>query len=196
LHAKKRITINGKDYEENPEKRFALTVLDAVAEFERAKSTERTMRGRMHRLRSGVLASNGATIYGYKRTFLRDYVERIVFDRGSITILGSLQLDGATPRTLPFRIEGEIAKGSERRGRTTSDLVRGYLSPNTKSVRFRSEPAVRSTPYSRFVPRADSCAAASYVSLVALLTQAVEVSISVEAKWRAAQRSRCKQPLV
>jgi hypothetical protein len=33
-------------------------------------------------------------------------------------------------------------------------------------------------------------------SLVALLTQAVGVSISVEAKWRAAQRSRCKQPLV
>jgi hypothetical protein len=35
------------------------------------------------------------------------YVERI-------TIPGSLQLDGATPRTLPFRIEGEIAKGSKR----------------------------------------------------------------------------------
>jgi hypothetical protein len=27
----------------------------------------------------------------------------------------SLQLDGATPRTLPFRIEGEIAKRSKRR---------------------------------------------------------------------------------
>jgi len=49
-----------------------------------------------------------------KRTFLRDYVERIVFDRGRITILGSLQLDGATPRSLPFRIGGEIAKGSKR----------------------------------------------------------------------------------
>jgi site-specific DNA recombinase len=69
LHAKKRIVIGGKDYEENPENRFALTVLGAVAEFERAKITERTMRGRMHRLRSGVLASNGATIYGY--TYLR-----------------------------------------------------------------------------------------------------------------------------
>jgi hypothetical protein len=42
-------------------------------------------------------------------TSLRDYVERIVFDRGKITILGSLLLDGASPRTLPFRIEGEIA---------------------------------------------------------------------------------------
>jgi hypothetical protein len=48
-----------------------------------------------------------------KRAFLRDYVERIVFDRGRITVLASLSLDGATPRTLPFRIEGEIAKGSK-----------------------------------------------------------------------------------
>jgi hypothetical protein len=45
-----------------------------------------------------------------KRSFLRDYVERIVFNRGRITILGSLQLDGATPRlaSLPHR-------GSDRR---------------------------------------------------------------------------------
>jgi hypothetical protein len=50
-----------------------------------------------------------------KRAFLRDYVERIIFDRGKITILGSLPLESATPRTLPFRIEGEIAKGSRRR---------------------------------------------------------------------------------
>jgi hypothetical protein len=50
-----------------------------------------------------------------KRAFLRDYVERIVFDRGKITILGSLTLESATPRSLPFRIEGEIAQGSKRR---------------------------------------------------------------------------------
>jgi site-specific DNA recombinase len=69
LQHKKRIVIGGKDYEENPENRFALTVLGAVAEFERAKITERTMRGRLHRLRSGVLASNGVAVYGY--TYLR-----------------------------------------------------------------------------------------------------------------------------
>jgi DNA invertase Pin-like site-specific DNA recombinase len=69
LQHKKRIVIGGKDYEENPENRFALTVLGAVAEFERAKITERTMRGRMHRLRAGILAGGAATIYGY--TYLR-----------------------------------------------------------------------------------------------------------------------------
>jgi hypothetical protein len=42
-------------------------------------------------------------------------VERIVFGRGRITILGSLPLEGATARGLPFRIEGESAKGSKRR---------------------------------------------------------------------------------
>src|SRR5882672_10000080 len=65
LQAKKRIIIIGKDYEENPENRFALTVLGAVAEFERAKISERMMRGKMHRLRSGVLVAGG-TIYGYR----------------------------------------------------------------------------------------------------------------------------------
>ncbi len=69
LHYKKRIIINGKDYEENPENRFALTVLGAVAEFERAKIAERMMRGRMHRLRMGVLASHGSTVFGY--TYVR-----------------------------------------------------------------------------------------------------------------------------
>lgn len=69
LRYKKRIIINGKDYEENPENRFALTVLGAVAEFERAKIAERMMRGRMHRLRMGQLGSNGVTIYGY--TYMR-----------------------------------------------------------------------------------------------------------------------------
>jgi hypothetical protein len=42
-------------------------------------------------------------------------VKRTVFGRGRITILGSLPLEGATPRGLPVRIEGDIAKGSKRR---------------------------------------------------------------------------------
>jgi hypothetical protein len=41
-------------------------------------------------------------------------VECIIFDHGKITILGSLPLESATPRSLPFHIEGEIAKGSKR----------------------------------------------------------------------------------
>jgi site-specific DNA recombinase len=61
----KQITINGKDYEQNPENKLTLTMLGAFAEFERAKIIERTTRGRLHRLRMGEMSSNGHRIYGY-----------------------------------------------------------------------------------------------------------------------------------
>ncbi|ANV99354.1 hypothetical protein LMTR13_03335 [Bradyrhizobium icense] len=69
LKHKKRIIISGKDYEENPENRFTLDVLGAVAKFERAKILERTRRGALHRLRSGQLTSHGQKTYGY--TYVR-----------------------------------------------------------------------------------------------------------------------------
>jgi hypothetical protein len=50
-----------------------------------------------------------------KRAFLRDYVEHIVFDRGKITIHGTIAHQGAPGSTLRFRIEGQIEKGSKRR---------------------------------------------------------------------------------
>jgi hypothetical protein len=50
-----------------------------------------------------------------KRAFLGDHVERIVLDHGKVTILGSLPLQGAMQGRLPFRIEGEVEKGSRRR---------------------------------------------------------------------------------
>jgi site-specific DNA recombinase len=65
LKYKKRIIINGKDYEENPENRFTLTVLGAVSQFERAKILERMRRGTLHRLRTGQLTSHGFRTYGY-----------------------------------------------------------------------------------------------------------------------------------
>lgn len=65
LKHKKRIIISGKDYEENPENKFALTVFGAVSEFERAKLIERMTRGKQHRLRMGELASQGHICYGY-----------------------------------------------------------------------------------------------------------------------------------
>jgi DNA invertase Pin-like site-specific DNA recombinase len=40
----KQITINGKDYQQNPENKLTLTMLGAFAEFERAKIIERTTR--------------------------------------------------------------------------------------------------------------------------------------------------------
>jgi site-specific DNA recombinase len=66
----KQIIIKGKDYVNNPENKFTVTVLGAVAELERAKIIERTTRGRLHRLRMGELSSNGHRIYGY------DYVRK------------------------------------------------------------------------------------------------------------------------
>jgi site-specific DNA recombinase len=61
----KQITINGKDYQQNPENKLTLTMLGAFSEFERAKIIERTSRGRLHRLRMGELSSTGHRIYGY-----------------------------------------------------------------------------------------------------------------------------------
>ena len=55
----KQITINGKDYEEKPEGKLTLNLLGLFSEYERAKIMERTSRGRLHRLRSGQLASGG-----------------------------------------------------------------------------------------------------------------------------------------
>ena len=50
-----------------------------------------------------------------KRAFLRDYVQHILFDRGKITIHGTIAHQGAPGSTLRFRIEGQIEKGSKRR---------------------------------------------------------------------------------
>jgi DNA invertase Pin-like site-specific DNA recombinase len=67
---RKQIIIKGKDYVDIPENKFTVTVLGAVAEFERAKIIERTTRGRLHKLRRGELGSHGHRIYGY------DYVRK------------------------------------------------------------------------------------------------------------------------
>jgi DNA invertase Pin-like site-specific DNA recombinase len=66
----KQIIIKGKNYVDLPENKFTVTVLGAVAEFERAKIIERTRRGRLHKLRRGELSSNGHRIYGY------DYIRK------------------------------------------------------------------------------------------------------------------------
>ncbi len=65
LRHKKQIIINGKDYIHNPENKFELTVLGAVAELERAKMIERSLRGKQHRLKQGFLLGHGYNIYGY-----------------------------------------------------------------------------------------------------------------------------------
>ncbi len=70
LKQNKQVIINGRDYVENPENKFTLTVLGAVAELERAKIIERYSRGRMYKIRQGQLISSGSRTFGY------DYVPR------------------------------------------------------------------------------------------------------------------------
>jgi site-specific DNA recombinase len=70
LKYKKQIIINGQDYVHNPENKFSLTVLGAVAELERAKIIERLTRGKLHKLRQGYLVSHGHNLYGY------DYIRK------------------------------------------------------------------------------------------------------------------------
>ena len=65
---KKDIVINGQQYIDKSENKFTMTVLGAVAELERAKITERMTRGKLHRLRQGVMASGGVAPFGYRYT--------------------------------------------------------------------------------------------------------------------------------
>jgi len=70
LKHRKQLVINGKDYEKNPENKFTLTVLGAVAELERAKIIERVTRGKQLKLQQGQLLGCGVHTFGY------DYVRK------------------------------------------------------------------------------------------------------------------------
>ena len=70
LKHRKRLVINGKDFEKNPENNFTLQILGSVAELERAKIIERTTRGRQYRLSQGQLMGAGTNTFGY------DYIRK------------------------------------------------------------------------------------------------------------------------
>jgi site-specific DNA recombinase len=61
----KQIVINGVDYQNIAEHRVTLTILGAVAEFERTKIIERMMRGKLHKLRKGEIVY-GQPPFGYE----------------------------------------------------------------------------------------------------------------------------------
>ncbi len=77
---RKRIIIKGKDYVNNPENKFTVTVLGAVAELERAKIMERNARGRLHKMRMGHLGSSGHRTFGY------DYVRKTPDAPGALAV--------------------------------------------------------------------------------------------------------------
>jgi len=80
LKNKKQIIINGKDYVHNPENKFTLTVLGAVAELERAKIMERATRGKQLKLAQGHLMGQGYNTFGY------DYHRKTSTSPASLTI--------------------------------------------------------------------------------------------------------------
>ena len=64
LKYNKQIIIKGKDYIQNPENKFTLTVLGAVNELEKAKIVERTMRGKRRKAERGLVVGTEAP-FGY-----------------------------------------------------------------------------------------------------------------------------------
>ena len=80
LKHQKQIIINGVDYVHNPENKFTLTVLGAVAELERTKIIERVTRAKQLRLAQGCLLGCGANIYGY------DYKRRTPASPPALTV--------------------------------------------------------------------------------------------------------------
>jgi site-specific DNA recombinase len=80
LKQRKQLIINGRDYIENPENKFTLTVLGAVAELEKAKIIERFMRGKQHKLRQGSVPTQGSRMYGY------DYIRKTSTAPGTLVV--------------------------------------------------------------------------------------------------------------
>jgi site-specific DNA recombinase len=80
LKQRKQLIINGRDYVENPENKFTLTVLGAVAELERAKIIERLTRGKQHKLQQGYVPTQGSRLYGY------DYIRKTATSPGTLVL--------------------------------------------------------------------------------------------------------------
>ena len=92
LKYNKEIYIKGKNYVNNPENKFTITVLGAVNELEKAKIVERMMRGRREKARRGAIVDSGG-LFGYnhvKKTDTKDghylinedqaYIVRFIFE--------------------------------------------------------------------------------------------------------------------
>lgn len=81
LKHNKQLVIDGKDYVSNPENELTLNVLGMVSQFERARILERYTRGKMYKLRQGMLAGgSGHNILGY------NYIHRNAQDSARLEI--------------------------------------------------------------------------------------------------------------
>jgi site-specific DNA recombinase len=152
----KQIVINGKDYVENPENKFALTVLGAVAELEKAKIAERSSRGRRHKVRQGIPATGGNVPYGYilvsksetKPQYIivdegRAAIVRSMFERYAYTEIGVNELT---------RVMQESDSTPSRGGRWSRSSVH-FILTNTAYYGEIHYYTVRRVPATGSVPR-------------------------------------------
>ncbi len=111
-HGTKIRALNDRD-DDSPEGQLTGGILDQLAKFERAKTAERTRRGRLRKAREGKLLRNSRAHYGFKhdetgesyvvdesemsvvRRIFRAVAEGQTFHR----IKRSLELDGVPPPT-------------------------------------------------------------------------------------------------
>lgn len=100
LKYKKQIIINGKDYVHNPENKFTLTVLGAVAELERAKIIERVVRGKDMKLAQKLYSGRGCNIYGY------NYIHKT-----PSTSSGRLEINEVEAKTVKYMFEAYADRG-------------------------------------------------------------------------------------
>jgi site-specific DNA recombinase len=118
----KKLTIGGKDYQQNPENKLTLQMLGVFAEYERAKIIERTTRGRMHRLRTGQIVSSGHCIYGYQ------YVKK------SPLASPALVIHPQEAETVRYIFEAYASGARTLAGITRSLEERGITTRNNKSL--------------------------------------------------------------
>jgi hypothetical protein len=93
----KQITVGGKEYEATPEGKLTLNMLGLFSEYVRQFCANA----------NGRLLACGN--FDDKREYLQGHVERVIYYRYDVAIVGSVPLQSASGDTkLPFRIKGTI----------------------------------------------------------------------------------------
>jgi len=131
----KDIIIKGKSYIHNPENKFNLTILGAVNELEKAKISERFMRGRREKARRGAIVDN-ANMYGYNhiiKTETKDGYYEIDEKEADIVrfIFKTYAYSDISLNGLVKLLEKKDIKTSTGKNYWKSATVRGMLKNNT-----------------------------------------------------------------
>jgi site-specific DNA recombinase len=93
--------------DDSPEGELTDGILDQLAKFERAKTAERTRRGRLRKAREGKVVAGRSPRYGFKLNAARDSYE---VDEEKMAVVRRIfreVADGATFRAIALRLERE-----------------------------------------------------------------------------------------